>query len=850
MQLDRLKQADLAGQTVRVVLGDETKSLRCIERAGDGEKGVVWKAIDSYDTTYAIKFVSRTEYASHSLYAEMRRVNRLSGRFAHIVAYGDPQLSDKTLTFLEDETYAIVVEWINGHAFADYCNTSGRELTVDSFLRLTYELCEVLAILGESGLCHNDLHGHNIMLVADRVGPTLLPELHVKVIDTGSLMTSERRKDLLDQWEREAQSLTALQRTEVDCEHVARLNKWIKWFTRSDQEWIVSHIVTLLNALRNNEPALHAQERRFLWEVPPLLHRMIDPDHNRRLDCPTDMYNELEMLWKRVLVPSRSELMTPFDFISAELIRSDSQLNQLFSDKCPWFERCATTDPIYIYGPRGCGKSTILRKLSLPSVLVGKDARDIFAKCPYVGIYISCSSELRSRFWLFPKDSYPRIHADVILYFTMLLTESLLDTLEMLRDGVIERYIGHSTGLTNDTGRAICDIVCDHFSLVKPEPKISGLSWLTYARKKLEMKRDELWTTILEHPSERRADPSLIFELCKDIEAVFPLLKQKHIAFLVDDYSNQRIPAELQRMLNQTISFAKQGNPIFKVSSEYQGVDLDGIQEGREVIEVNLGKEYVDLKDRHRSDFLEDVINIRFELSGVSTTIDRLLGRSNILPTVPMARAIREATLQGGSFYYHGIDTIADICSGDLAMALDLIKQIYMQVKHQSPLPSPVSSKLQHEVIHAYADREHMYLRYFANYGKEISTIIDALCWLAHESAIKADSVKEGKKEPMVKTHLDIATSAVQRLPEDLRLVLQEMQKKGVLFSLDTSRSRIANKGTERFQVRRILLAKSDSPLGRRDPIKLDNEHKLIHLLQDPREFVDEEITLQKKLRL
>ena len=63
------------------------------------------------------------------------------------------------------------------------------------------------------------------------------------------------------------------------------------------------------------------------------------------------------------------------------------------------------------------------------------------------------------------------------------------------------------------------------------------------------------------------------------------------------------------------------------------------------------------------------------------------------------------------------------------------------------------------------------------------------------------------------------------------------MQRKGVLFCLDTSRSRIENDGTERYQVRRILLVRYRAPLGRRDPIKMDNVQKLLHLLQEPDEL-------------
>jgi hypothetical protein len=189
-----------------------------------------------------------------------------------------------------------------------------------------------------------------------------------------------------------------------------------------------------------------------------------------------------------------------------------------------------------------------------------------------------------------------------------------------------------------------------------------------------------------------------------------------------------------------------------------------------------------------------------------------------------------------------GIDTIADICSGDLGMALDLVKKIYVTVD-KFPVPEPVSAKKQDEIIHQYSDREHTYNRYFPVFGKEIAEIADQLCWLAHEATINCDSKKDGETEPMVKTHLDIPLAVARNLPEKMQLLLHEMQRKGVLFCLDTSRSRIENDGTERYQVRRILLVRYRAPLGRRDPIKMDNDQKLLHLLQEPNRFVRAELS-------
>ena len=270
-------------------------------------------------------------------------------------------------------------------------------------------------------------------------------------------------------------------------------------------------------------------------------------------------------------------------------------------------------------------------------------------------------------------------------------------------------------------------------------------------------------------------------------------------------------------------------------------------------MEVNLGKEYVSLTDSRRSVFLEDVLDIRFREAKIPLKIADVLDRSGVKPGLPMAREIKRFNEEQGAFYYHGIDTVADICSGDLAMALDLVKQICYSVgslKQLSELKTPISARKQHDVIHKYSDREHTYLRYYPLFGKEMSDVANALCWLAHEAAVQAESKKDGIREPMIKTTVDIVRDVLDAVPPDKQQLLREMQKRGILFSLDTSRSRIENQGTERFQVRRILLVKYVAPLGRRDAIKIDTEQRLIHLLTEPMEFAKNELTGQYHIPL
>ena len=840
MASDALESLDLTGTQGTICLNDETRQFRFAERVGNGTKGVTWRTEDRFDRQYAVKLVHKSDYKDYSLEAEVLRTKSLSPRFAEIHFYGELKVFGSDIP--QPNVFAVVSQWIAGVQLKDYISSLKTSLGTREFIELTKQFCEALALLEEQSLCHNDLHDQNILISRERQGPDLAEELVLRIIDMGSMTTKERKVTLLQRWRND---LEVLQENSSDELAIEKRRSFNAWFERTDQEWVVSHLVSLVNTANRLNHDLPVKEKRFFDELPKLLLKMVDADLSIRIDSPQLMYGEVERLLQRMSEPPQPTLTNPFEYISAELIRNDETLTLLFSKECPWYKRCFSTDPIYLYGPRGCGKTTVLRMLSLPVVLSERNSKEIFQGRQYIGIYISCTEVLRSRFLLFPEERYETIEADLITFFTCLLTEALLDTLELLRDDNLIHKSKFSVGFTNERARHVSEIVCDKFSLEPLGGKLKGVSWLVYAKKRLTVFRNDLWQRMLTTPTASTPNPMLLFDLCSELETAFPLLREKHLAFLLDDYSNQRIPAKLQRVLNQTISFAKQGNPIFKVSSEYQGVDLDGIQEGREVVEINVGAEYVDLGEVARAGFLEDVLNIRFHRSGRSHKVKDLLGIANVSQGIPLARAINAANKGDKPVYYHGVDTIAELCSGDLAMALNLVRQID---DLSIPTKLYVSPKQQHEIIHRYSDREHMYLRYHSPYGAEMSNIADALCWLAHEAAVTKTSKKDGVAEPMIKTHLDIKGTSLAELKPELKELMNALVKWGAIFTLDTSRTRYGSEGTERYQIRRILLAKYIAPLSRRDPIKLDTPQRIIFLLTEPMDFAKSEIGIQPRI--
>jgi serine/threonine protein kinase len=845
-RLDIFRTKSLAGSEVIISRAGEALRYRLLDQLGPGKTAVAWKVLDSNQREFAIKFTLREDYHTHSLDAEIDRANKLSSPLvAKIIFMGVPKFID--IDKEENDFYAIVVEWVEGPTLRDYLEANRNDISAEIFLQFSRDLCEVLNVLRYQNLMHNDLHDKNIIVSPRRDHLTGEVTYQLVVIDTGQLKTEEKRRDLIEKWEDKIRTLESLERDVCDAvsEKMKQLKEWIDYFSRTDQEWITFHFCSLYNAMKT---AGSGQPRtlKFLDELPEILRLTIDPDPSRRIDDPVEIYRAIESRWHASNMRDSAGMQTPFDLPSAELIRSDRQLMDLLAEEYPRLDECRSNSPVYIYGPRGCGKSTILRSLSIKAIIDSKSPESEIAKVQFTGIYISCSSELRSRFWLMPVEDYEDLQTSIIKYFNLLFLEELVDTFDRLLQWD-EQPSSHALkfGMTEDLALQCCTAIRTRLELTDNPPRYYRTSQFGHLRGQMRQQRDGVWRSILrrERPSDL-PNPQLIFDVSKDLERTCQFLQQRRLAFLLDDYSNQRIPKELQRKLNQSITFAKQGAPIFKVSSEYDGVDLEGIQEGREVREVNVGFEYVSLQAEQRWKFFKSLLQRRFDYLESPVDILKVLPLSGMQPAIGMAKAIKEAVTSKKKFYYHGLDTISDLCSGDFAMGLDLVRKIFENGNINWKSPTEVKPKDQDVSIHEYASREFEYIRYRSEKGLLKYEIVERLCWLAHKCVLDKIRRKDGELVPLVKNHLDITETALrdlQKYSNDHYILLEEMIRKGILFPLQTSKSRELHRGTKRYMVRRILLARYDAPLGRDVAIRIDDLERLRTLLTDPMQFVNTE---------
>lgn len=814
-------------------------TLICPHKAG--MKGVVWRAKDDLGNNVALKIIPSADYAERSLIDEMTDATKLDHRyFAEIHFFGDFELEERTSLLTPYK--AISTKWVEGEALDKFLEDY--RLTVEDFVSIAESLFRGIASLRRNGLCHDDLHPGNVLL--EKVVDELTDEtvLALRIIDTGtvkSLATRERlMKSLRDEF-------SILQRAKSNDEQIQRLKDFLDWKTPDDHLRATECLLHAANALSKNYSRLSSWERKFIDGLLPMFQRLVDDDINRRLDDPPQVLSEFKALVEAAKNDDKgipSPLSSPFDYISAEMIRNDLQFSELFSTECPWLSECESLEPLYIYGPRGCGKSSVLRWLSFKTV-ISDPSRASFRDAREIGVYVSCSVELRSRFWLLDERTIERFRAPIIRFFNFLLLEELFDTLLLMWNSEVAGFhdFGFKSGKTANFVRFVIERL--NVKLAEGQLRLQGQNSFEYLKGLIRKLRWDTWSTIQKGDSgEDIPDPSVATDICRALPEYFKYFSSRHITFLVDDYSNQRIPVALQRKLNQTVSFAKQGTPIFKVSSEYHGVDLEGVQEGREVVEINIGDKYSSLLDKtNGSRFLADIINKRLKRASYRSNIELLLGETSYRD-LTLARAIAEATPEK-PFYYHGLECVHWLCSGDVALGLDLIKRVFDKHGVKQHTISTVPPSIQHAAIQQFSHEEIRRIKYIVPEGETMHEIVCYLGAIARACAMAKRSRRKDKPdEPMCKTHLDVRLPVIRELTKSegvLSHLYELLTSRAILISLETSRSRISH-ATERLQMKRVFFPAFKAPLKRDVPIKIDSLEDLKSLLSNPRTFAEREL--------
>ena len=778
------------------------------EYVGLGKHGVVYRAVreDSYSTV-ACKLIQE-KALTKGWKTELAKANKLNG-IEQVV----PCVFHASKIIDEDVYVYIFSQFIKGKNLRDYIEANSNIITISFIRNLIDQILQVFLAMKEEGISHDDLHEGNI-LIADPDPRFYDQSPRIKITDFG--IATYPVDDYV--------SLARICHKLLECIDPSTLS--------GKERFLYSCLIPFLD----KEILEHDYTRGEYVRNPRLLI-----EHLRNLD---QEYKD-----RRGVYPKLT-LKHPFDYMSCEQIGDDFKLlRELYSLQFLGNRDLVERINTVLTGPRGCGKTTIFRNLDLRSQLLAGEGE---INDEYIGVYYQCK-DLYYSFPYLREEVSPDVLKITVHYFNLALLLQILDTLVTI-DEVSWKTFGDA--ILTSLEEFIKAELPSYCIPPKGTPNFrlrhmfnSVQKEKTDLKKKLESGRYNIIS-----PSEGYLGLDFLKRFCGFLQESVPWLKNRPFYFFVDDYSLPKISKPLQLSLNRVI-FDRCAECFFKISTESvvslypYDADRKFLEEAREYDLIDLGDYFLHNKKERRR-FLLDVINNRLKKAeGISPEYKKLEG---ILGKTPykyndLAREIAD----GKHVHYHGIDTIIDLCSGDIGNILRLLRDIFAQVdggldafSKPKGVKIPIAPEIQDKAIREFGADFLTRIESFPETGPQLRKITEAFGDVAQWYLCNRTSKNVKGKPQWQAFRIEIRGKLKFDDPHS-RDYYDDLLRYG-LFIRDVKGKSIRGAVVPRLYLRRILIPTFRLTFNQRDNIGLEVKG-FNTLLRDPEKFTE---TMRKKAKV
>lgn len=777
---------------------------------GRGKIGVVYLARhkELRDLVKACKIIPATNVKDH-WESELIKVGKLIG-IPQVVQH---HAHDSAI--LEGKPYIwILWEYVPGTNLRQYCKQFPQSVTLAFVENLLNEVLTVFHAMKETGVSHDDLHEGNILVnYSDPRFPDQVPRLKISDFGIGGSRSRMKPKDDYMQ-------------LAVICHNL--LDKYI------------------------DPSQLDGEERSFykhlVEEFLPKFLLESNPTVGDFVKAPLSLIGILMDLRKQAAQDARPEpiakLKHPFDYLSCEHMGDAFELLQkLYTRNFPGYDELLLRNNTILTGPRGCGKTTIFKNLSLKTRLLGGRAT-LTDLDGFVGVYYH-SSDLYYAFPYLRGEPSRAERRNIVHYFNLALLSEVLDLLVITED--------YPNG--NVDSRSLTQIQ-RHISTWLPDYQspAQGTSVLRHLRAFVFRRKQQLRTQLAGitrvHTGEQFLPLDFIPTLCKLLQENILWVRGRPIYFFIDDYSLPRISEGIQSTLNDLL-LSRYHECIFKISTEgittffpYDSTKRL-LEETREYDVIDLGDYFLHAPDRIRRDFLLEVINNRLKNSEAINPkyndISTILGRSHYTSSNQLAKEIRQATA-GTHVYYYGWDMITALCSGDIAHILSLVRDIfsmaggYDKFYQADDIRIPLDRRLQDRAAKELGNDFLTRIEAVPDTGKNLRRIAEAFGTVANWYLRTRNSKNQERNPPWQAFRIEVRETPHLEDAETQRRYVDLIRC--AVFLRDVRGKSQRGAVVPRLYLRRLLLPTFLLTPSRRDNIGLETSEFLL-LLNEPDEFVD-----------
>ena len=780
------------------------------EEIGRGKIGVVYRGRQAgTGDLAACKIIPFENLKSGTWQEEIKKISKLS--VPTVVQYK----GKATPTFDGIPYICILYQYVGDEdQCADnlrtYMNKNPSAITLPFIKSLTEKVIEMFHAMQVIGIQHNDLHEGNILIFHDP--QTLNPEdPTIKITDFG-IGGSYNELGPKDDYKQLAQIchnlLEKIEYSELDGEDIYFYDTFVEDF--------------LQKKILETSPT----EGTFVRNPRELVKILTQIRTNYRIH-----------ISKR-----KEKLGNPFDYLRCEQIGDSFELLQLlYSKNFPGYSDLLSRNNTFLTGPRGCGKTTIFRNLSLKTQILGNKIKKVEDyEESYIGIYYHCN-DLYFAFPYLRRMSYQK-RRSIIHYFNLAILYEIIDLLDISTDKPgfeLDSYVMSE----------LQEFIKRYFPTYRTPPL--GTNILRHLMSMIVKEKQLVrhWFEEGKWPMRPTFLPmDFISDFSKLMRDCVPWIKNRAIYFFLDDYSLPNISKQIQESLHDFILFPSEGSEYyFKLSTEsvvsFHPYNSKGklLEEGREYVVVDLGSFFLQNEEQVEN-FLFEVINNRLRNS---ENIDReyhdiknILGESRYSSFNQLALEIRGKEA-GRHVYYHGYDIITRLCSGDVANILDLIKRIFeflggpKKFAEAGKINLPIDFKIQDRAVRETGNDFLNKVETIPKSGRDLKKIAEAFGDVAHWYLITRNSKNQEQSPPLQAFKIEI------RDPIDLNdeqlYTYNELLRYGIFFRDIRGKSQ-RGAVTPRLYLRRLLIPTFLLTPSKRDNIGLNGD-EFVQLLEHPEEF-------------